>query len=180
VRRGRGLRCHELTGTAALADPATFDSTIYRRSTRDPGRSIAAPFLTQLRDLTRQTALLSVPGNGEPIVLSCVEYLDRLSISSRPGNHPPSHCSSQGRIALAFADEPARKRVLGRKLTAFTKHSITDRPLIEKRLGVIRERLFEDAMDEVQLGIGALSAPLFRDDEECVASTGSLARAVWP
>jgi len=135
-------------------------------------RSIAAPFLTQLRDQTRQTALLSIPRNGEPIVLSCVEYVDRLSISSRPGNRPPSHCSSQGRVALAFADEVARQRALGRKLTAFTKHSITDRQVIEKRLGVIRERFFEDAMDEVQLGINALSAPLFRDDEELVGIIG--------
>jgi DNA-binding IclR family transcriptional regulator len=135
-------------------------------------RSIAAPFLTQLRDATRQTALLSIPGNGEPVVLSCVEYLDRLSISSHPGNRPPSHCSSQGRIALAFADEAARKRVLGRKLTAFTKHSVTDRQLIEKRLMVIRERFFEDSIDEVQLGIGALSAPVFREDEECVGIIG--------
>ena len=135
-------------------------------------RPIAAPFLTQLRDQTRQTALLSIPGNGEPIVLSCVEYLDRLSISSRPGNRPPSHCSSQGRVALAFADEAACRRVLGRKLTAFTKHSITDRQVIEKRLSLIRERFFEDAMDEVQLGINALSAPLFRDSEEFVGIIG--------
>ena len=135
-------------------------------------RSIAAPFLTQLRDQTRLTALLSIPANGEPIVLSCVEYLDRLSISSRPGNRPPSHCSSQGRIALAFADAAARRRALGRKLTAFTSHSITDRQVIEKRLGVIRERFFEDAMDEVQLGINALSAPLFRGDEEFVGIIG--------
>lgn len=135
-------------------------------------RPIAAPFLTQLRDQTRLTALLSIPGNGEPIVLSCVEYLDRLSISSRPGNRPPSHCSSQGRIALAFADEAARQRVLGRKLTAFTRHSITDRQVIEKRLSVIRERFFEDAMDEVQLGINALSAPVFRDGEQFVGIIG--------
>ena len=94
-------------------------------------RFVAAPYLTQLRDQTRQTALLSVPNNGEPIVLSCVEYRDRLSISSRPGNRPPPHCSSQGRVALAFADEAARKRILARKLTAFTKHSIVDRGLIE-------------------------------------------------
>ena len=135
-------------------------------------RSIAAPFLTQLRDQTRLTALLSIPVNGEPIVLSCVEYLDRLSISSRPGNRPPSHCSSQGRIALAFADEVARRRVLGRKLTAFTAHSITDLRVIEKRLGLIRKRFFEDAMDEVQLGINALSAPLFRGDAEFVGIIG--------
>ena len=31
--------------------------------------SVAAPYLTRLRDQTRQTALLSVPANGEPIVL---------------------------------------------------------------------------------------------------------------
>jgi IclR family acetate operon transcriptional repressor len=135
-------------------------------------RFVAAPFLTQLRDRTRQTALLSIPGNGEPIVLSCVEYRDRLSISSRPGNRPPSHCSSQGRIALAFADESARKRILGRKLAAFTPHSITDRHVIEQRLRVIRERFFEDAADEVQLGINALSAPVFRDEEEFVGIIG--------
>ena len=131
-------------------------------------RFVAAPFLTRLRDQTRQTALLSVPGNGEPIVLSCVEYLDRLVISSRPGNRPPPHCSSQGRTALAFADEAARKRILGRKLAAFTEHSITDRGLIEARLKIIRERFFEEAVDEVRLGINALSAPVFRDDDEFI------------
>jgi IclR family KDG regulon transcriptional repressor len=135
-------------------------------------RLIAAPFLTRLRDQTQQTALLSVPGNGEPIVLSCVEYLDRLSIASRPGNRPPPHCSSQGRIALAFADEAARARVLERKLAAFTEHSITDRQLIEARLTLIRERFFEDAIDEVRLGINALSAPVFRDNEEFIGIIG--------
>jgi IclR family KDG regulon transcriptional repressor len=141
-------------------------------------RLVAAPFLTRLRDQTQQTALLSVPGNGEPIVVSCVEYLDRLSIASRPGNRPPPHCSSQGRIALAFADEAARKRVLGRKLTAFTRYSITDRQLIETRLGLIRERFYEDAIDEVRLGINALSAPVFRDDDEFIGIVGIVGTSV--
>jgi IclR family transcriptional regulator, KDG regulon repressor len=135
-------------------------------------RFIAAPFLTRLRDQTQQTALLSVPGSGEPIVLACVEYRDRLSITSRPGNRPPPHCSSQGRIALAFADEAARKRVLGRKLIAFTSHSITNREQIEARLRAIRERFFEDANNEVRIGINALSAPVFRDHNELVGIIG--------
>jgi DNA-binding IclR family transcriptional regulator len=141
-------------------------------------RFVAAPFLTRLRDQTQQTALLSVPGNGEPIVLSCVEYLDRLSIASRPGNRPPPHCSSQGRIALAFADEAARKRVLGRKLAAFTPRSITDRSLIEARLRLIRERFYEEAVDEVRLGINALSAPIFRDDDEFIGIVGIVGTSV--
>jgi len=135
-------------------------------------RFLAAPYLTRLRDATRQTALLSVPGNGEPIVLACVEYRNRLSISSRPGNRPPPHCSSQGRIALAFAEEAARERVLGGRLTAFTPHSITDRAQIEARLQAIRERFLEQAVDEVRLGINAVSAPLFRDADEFVGIIG--------
>jgi DNA-binding IclR family transcriptional regulator len=135
-------------------------------------RLVAAPFLTQLRDQTQQTALLSVPAHGEPIVVSCVEYLDRLSIASRPGNRPPPHCSSQGRVALAFSDKSVLERVLGRKLTAFTPHSLIDRQRIEKRLRLIRERFFEDAADEVRLGINAVSAPLFRDDNEFIGIMG--------
>jgi len=135
-------------------------------------RLVAAPFLTQLRDLTRQTALLSVSGNGEPIVLSSVEYRDRLAIMSHSGNRPPEHCSSQGRIALAFADEAARNRLLAQKLVAFTPRSLTNRAAIETRLELIRERFFEDAMDEVRLGINAISAPVFREPDECVGIIG--------
>ncbi len=116
-------------------------------------RFVAAPYLTRLRDQTRQTALLSVPGNGEAIVLSCVEYRDRLY-------------------------EAARRRILGRKLTSFTKHSITDVALVEKRIGVIRERLFEDAVDEVRLGINALSAPIFRDHDEFIGIIGIIGTSV--
>lgn len=141
-------------------------------------RLVAAPYLTRLRDRTQQTALLSVPGNGEPIVLSCVEYRDRLSISSRPGNRPPPHCSSQGRIALAFADDGALTRLLGHKLTAYTEHSITDRRLIEARLILIRERFFEDAADEIRLGINALSAPVFRENNELVGIIGIIGTSV--
>lgn len=142
-------------------------------------RLVAAPFLTRLRDLTRQTALLAVPGNGEPIVLSSVEYRDRLAITSHPGNRPPPHCSSQGRIALAFADDAARQRVLAQKLVAFTPHSLTDRATIETRLGLIRERFFEDAIDEVRLGINTLSAPVFHGGEaECVGIIGIVGTSI--
>jgi IclR family transcriptional regulator, KDG regulon repressor len=141
-------------------------------------RFVAAPHLTKLRDETRQTALLSVPGNGEPIILSCVEDRDRLSISSRPGNRPPSHCSSQGRIALAFADDSVRNRILSRELAAFTKFSITDRSRIEARLEKIRQRFFEEAVDEVRLGIAALSAPVFRDAGELIGIIGMIGTSV--
>ena len=141
-------------------------------------RLVAAPYLTRLRDETQQTALLSVPGHGEPVVVACVEYRDRLSISSRPGNRAPPHCSSQGRVALAFGDPATRERLLGGKLTPFTRHSITDRALIEQRLQQVRAQFFEYAADEVRLGINAVSAPLFRDAGEFIGIIGVVGTSV--
>ena len=137
-------------------------------------RFVADPYLTRLRDETQQTALLSVPHNGEPVLLSCIEYRDKLAISSRPGNRPPPHCSAQGRVALAFLDEPTRARILEGKLTAFTPHSISDRRAVETRLPVIRERFFEEAVDDVRLGINMLAAPVFRSEDELTAIIGIL------
>lgn len=132
-------------------------------------RFVADPYLTRLRDETQQTALLSVSHNGEPVVLSCIEYRDKLSIASRPGNRPPAHCSSQGRVALAFADDAVRKRVLAHKLTAFTPHSLCERRAVEARLPTIRERFFEEAVDEIRVGINTLAAPVFRANAELAA-----------
>jgi DNA-binding IclR family transcriptional regulator len=131
-------------------------------------RFVADQYLTRLRDETQQTALLSISHNGEPVVLSCIEYRDKLSISSRPGNRPPAHCSSQGRVALAFADDAVRKRVLDHKLTAFTPHSLCDRRAVEARLPLIREQFYEEALDEIRLGINTLASPVFRDNAQLV------------
>src|SRR6185312_776859 len=54
----------------------------------------------------------------------------------------------------------------------FTPHSLTSRAAIEARLDLIRERFCEEAVDEVGLGINALSAPVFRDATECVGIIG--------
>jgi IclR family KDG regulon transcriptional repressor len=62
--------------------------------------------------------------------------------------------------------------VLAQRLVAFTPHSLINRTAIETRLELIRERFFEDASDEVRLGINALCAPVFRGPDECVGIIG--------
>ncbi|MDE2450438.1 MAG: hypothetical protein KGO22_15800 [Gammaproteobacteria bacterium] len=55
---------------------------------------------------------------------------------------------------------------------AFTPRSLTHRAAIETRLELIRERFFEEAVDEVRLGMNTLSAPVFRGPAECVGIIG--------
>jgi IclR family transcriptional regulator, KDG regulon repressor len=135
-------------------------------------RRLAEGHLRRLRDLTGLTALLSVPVNGEALVIAAVESERNVCITVKPGNRPAAHCSAQGRIVLAFADEAVRDRQLRRKLTAFTPQSIAEPDAVRRRLAAVRERLYEDAPNEVLTGINALAAPILRDGDALVGMIG--------
>ena len=131
-------------------------------------RELAAPYLKRLRELTGQTALLSVPLNGEALVIAAADNEANVSITVKPGNRPAPHCSAQGRIALAFASDAQRERLLGRKLAALTPQSLTDSVKIRHRLDSITKRLWEQAPNEAMIGINVLAAPVLRDGGEMV------------
>ncbi len=131
-------------------------------------RELAAPYLKRLRELTGQTALLSVPLNGEALVIAAADNEANVSITVKPGNRPAPHCSAQGRIALAFASEAQRDRLRGRKLAALTPQSLTDPVKIRQRLDAIAKRLWEQAPNEAMIGINVLAAPVLRDGGEMV------------
>lgn len=135
-------------------------------------RRLAEGSLRRLRDLTGLTALLSVPVNGEALVIAAVESARNVCITVKPGNRPAAHCSAQGRVVLAFADEAVRDRQLRRKLTLLTPHSIAEPDAVRRRLAAIRERLYEDAPSEVLTGMNTLAAPILRHGDALVGIIG--------
>lgn len=135
-------------------------------------RQLADPYLKRLRDLTGLTALLAVPINGEAMVIATAESDRNVNITVKPGNRPAAHCSAQGRIALAFSERLIRDRFTRRKGVALTPQSVVEPAEIRRRLARIRERLYEDAPNEVLTGINALSAPILRHGDELVGMVG--------
>lgn len=140
-------------------------------------RAIAAPYLKLLCETTGQSSLLSIPLNGEALVIAAVDNESNVSITVKPGNRPLPHCSAQGRIALAYATETQRDRLLSGPLTAPTPHSLVDIAAIEQRLRRIREQLLEDAPNEALTGINVVAAPILRNAKDLigiVAIVGSI------
>lgn len=129
-------------------------------------RSIADPYLTQLRDQTGQTALLSVPSSDTALVVAAVESLSNVCITVKPGNRVVAHASAQGRVVLAYSDEATRKRLLRRRLEPTTEHTLTEPAALTARLQLIRERLYETADGESIEGINVLAAPVFQGTEQ--------------
>ena len=140
-------------------------------------RAIAEPYLKLLCEKTGQSALLSIPLNGEALVIAAVDSNSNVSITVKPGNRPLPHCSAQGRIALAYATDAQRERLLGGALKAPSPHSLVDTQKIRQRLERIRQKLWEDAPNEALMGVNVLAAPVFRNTEDLmgiVAIVGSI------
>lgn len=133
-------------------------------------RRLAEPYMSRLRDLTRQTVVLSTPANGDAIINAVVESPNLVTISVRLGYRLPAHASAQGRLNLAFAPPAVQQRILARKLQAFTPRTLVDPVMMRERLAQIRRELFDVSMDETLLGISAVAAPILNFDNELVGA----------
>ena len=133
-------------------------------------RRLAEPYMSRLRDLTRQTVVLSTPANGDAIINAVVESPNLVTISVRLGYRLSAHASAQGRLNLAFAPAAVQQRILARKLQAFTPRTLVDPAMMRERLTKIRQELFDVSMDETLLGISAVAAPILNFDNELVGA----------
>jgi IclR family transcriptional regulator, KDG regulon repressor len=133
-------------------------------------RRLAEPYMSRLRDLTRQTVVLSTPASGDAIINAVVESPNLVTISVRLGYRLPAHASAQGRLNLAFAPPAVQQRILARKLQAFTPRTMVDPVKLRERLTQIRQQLFDVSMDETLLGISAVAAPILNFDNELVGA----------
>ncbi|CAN0508907.1 unnamed protein product [Laminaria digitata] len=120
---------------------------------------IAERPMHDLRDAFGQTIVLSTPIKGEALIVAVTESENVVQISVRPGVRLSAPQSAQGRIALAWAADAVRERILDPMTAA-------ERATTEARLDAIRARLYEFSAGEMLGGINILAAPLLGDGDE--------------
>lgn len=136
-------------------------------------RHLAEPYLIKLRDELKQTAVLAIPVNEQPMVIATADNIyARICVSVKPGNRPLPHCSAFGRLMLAFSSEETQHLLLSKKLLAETGQSLIDPRAVLDRLPLIRQRLYEYAESEMLVGINTLAVPIFRDDDVLAGAIG--------
>jgi DNA-binding IclR family transcriptional regulator len=72
----------------------------------------------------------------------------------------PLHCTSNGKVLLAFMDSGERERILGRPLQRFTARTIVDSRLLERQLSRVREEGYAFTLEELEIGLNAVAAPV--------------------
>ncbi len=129
----------------------------------------ARPLCRQLAVDTGETVNLAVLSESSALYLDQVAGSSALQPHNWVGQHIPLHATSNGKVLLSELDERALEAVLG-KLPTYTPHTITRRPRLREELRVVREQGYALAVDELEVGLTAVAAPVRNAHGDVVAS----------
>jgi DNA-binding IclR family transcriptional regulator len=129
--------------------------------------SVAQPVLDRLGAETGETVNLGVPRAGglvEQIAQVDSTYL--IGGTNWVGMSVPLHCAALGKVLLAFGAAGLPPGRLERR----TARTLTSRAAIETDLDQVRRRGFAVTEEELEPGLVAVAAPVYRDDHAVVAA----------
>ncbi len=127
-----------------------------------------------LEELVRTSNL-----TGHLAVLRGMEsmYVDRISseglvqFQSYVGLRWPAHTSAVGKALLAFQSKGEMRRLLeGMSLRKMTPYTITSKRVLQKQLEQFRQRGYSWEVNEGEVGIGCVAAPVFDHRRQVVAA----------
>lgn len=125
--------------------------------------SIARPYMTGLRNATRETSGLHMLEGRYRIVVAQVESQEPLRLTyPKLGEAIPLHIGAPGKVMLAFQSPGDIESYLSQqRLESATTHSIADRTKLRAELEKIRAQGYAISQNERRLGTIAIAAPLF-------------------
>lgn len=114
---------------------------------------------------TGETVSLAALDRGEVLILDRADAHSNFRVVSEKGSRLPIHCTSQGKLLLAY-QPPAQQRQLLRQcdFTPYTPHSHTDAAALEAELAEIRLQGYAIENGELHIGLRSVAAPVFGVD----------------
>ncbi|MER7398387.1 IclR family transcriptional regulator [Streptomyces sp. NPDC000151] len=126
---------------------------------------VALPVMRRLAETCREAVLMSVLDGDKQLYIHHVEGPQQVSVRGEPGKHGPVHCTSMGKVLIAFAPAEVREALTeGVELTELGPHSITDRAAFRAEIEKVRAEGHAVADEEHEPGIRALGVPILGPD----------------
>jgi DNA-binding IclR family transcriptional regulator len=114
------------------------------------------------RDLGETVNVALRAGMSAIHVLFKSEAPDSIRAYPRPGMNVPLHCTALGKVLLAYAEPVTREELLDRlDFEPRTRHTITDRNVLERELELIVRRGWAVDEEENDDGLACVAAPVF-------------------
>jgi DNA-binding IclR family transcriptional regulator len=129
----------------------------------------ARPISRKLAADTGETVNVAVLAERSALYLDQVAGSSALQSHNWVGQHIPLHATANGKVLLLDLDEERWVEMLGR-LQAYTERTITTRDRFRKELAQVREQGYAVAVDELELGLAAVAAPIHNAHGDVIAS----------
>lgn len=142
-------------------------------------RDLALPLLQKLTDVTDETSHLAIPCDDRALIVAVQDSPHPLRAASRPGFLAELHCSSTGKVFLAYLHRARIAEVLaGYTPTKRMPATQTTPAEIKKEAELTYKRGFSLDDEEFNPGVRCLAAPVFGPDGTVVAAIGITAATV--
>lgn len=129
----------------------------------------ARPICRELASSTGETVNIAVLSGRAALYLDQVAGASSLQPHNWVGQHIPLHATSNGKILLSGLSEQELARTLG-SMPAYTASTITTRKRLVRELDEVRARGYATAVDELEVGLTALAAPIRNAHGDVIAA----------
>ena len=120
----------------------------------------ARPHLYRLADECQETVDLSILDNSEVVYLEVLESSQRVKLAARPGQRLPAHSTASGKAFLAYLPASELQAILSSEFTRYTDSTLATDEALMRDLQATRERGFAMSVQEHEVGINAVAAPI--------------------
>lgn len=112
--------------------------------------------------------------DGERVInISEVRGPAAIAVHNWVGQSTPPHATSSGKVLLAWSPELDLRALLGDRLQRFTERTLGTTAALERELEVVRAQGWATTVEEYEIGLNALAAPV-RDHEGRVVAAVSV------
>jgi IclR family KDG regulon transcriptional repressor len=137
----------------------------------------ARPVAQELADALGETVHMGVLEADAAVYVLKIESKHTLRMFSRVGRRIPLYCTAIGKVLLAHAPPEERSAFLKAvQLIPHTPRTVTSRPELEAELEKTRRQGYALDVEEHEVGIRCIGAPVFDYTGEVVAALS----ASWP
>ncbi len=150
----------------AFRPGALFSLHAARPSALHDLSELARPTMEHLSQVSRETVVLAVPRGGQVVQIDQVDSRYLVGATNWVGVDVPAHCTALGKVLCAYGVLPLPPGNLERR----TPHSPVDRAQFDHALVEVRRRGWAASLDELELGLAAVAAPVRTVDGTVIAA----------
>lgn len=108
-----------------------------------------------------ETAHIAVLEDTHVVYLNRVECSHPVQILSHIGRRNPLHCTSSGKVILAYQREGFINQYLEDGLAVYTERTVSDPIVLSEALKTIREQGYSISAEELRIGVTSVAAPIY-------------------